>query len=169
MNKKKKNELYCFDIGNDKDVRLLKEDNKLSVVIPELSTKESLFPKEVTINIQQWWQLQQHVENTSEALITVIKGKEDVEFMHPLDRGLFIQVHSPYRCVTIREFTTVEHHNENWPKWNRPSYREYKLEAMRNGIAVRELEWKCVKEHMSTRNVMIDLQSFKAVRSDSLI
>jgi O-acetyl-ADP-ribose deacetylase (regulator of RNase III) len=34
---------------------------------------------------------------------------------------------------------------------------------MRNGIALRELEWKCVKEHMRTMNEMINLQSLKVI------
>jgi hypothetical protein len=155
--------LYCFEIGNDKDVRLLKTNNKLAIVIREISSEQSLFPNKVTIDTQQWFQLRRYVENTSKGLVNVVNGKGDVDFIHLLKGALFIQVHSPYKCVTIRDFISVSQYDQYTPNPERLTYNGHKLKAQRHGIALRELEWLCLKEHTKTVDEIINLQSFNFI------
>lgn len=167
-------ELYSFEIGNDKDVKVIKQDTKVVIVIREISTEQNSILNTVTIDHQEWHQFQQHLENASNALSKIVQGENDVEFMrrlsndnifmHFLSRGkLFIQVHSPYRCVTIREFVSVSYQDQQLPKAQRPICDGVKLKALKIGVALRELEWMCLKQHMKTINEIINLHNFNVI------
>jgi hypothetical protein len=74
-----------------------------------------------------------------------------------------MQIHSPYKCVTIRYFISVSQYDQYTPNPERLTYNGHKLKAQRYVIALRNLEWLCLKEHMETVDEMINLQSFNVI------
>jgi hypothetical protein len=155
-------ELYSLELGNNRKLRIVKEDIVLSIIIRQIEDEFVEFPAGIRLNVKQWRQLQLFAENASKALKDVEEGNTNTDCFHELGEELYVQVHSPFKCATIRKFVSAPYYDRELPKPHCPVYNGRKLCPTKDGISHRPLEWLYVREHMGIINEIISQQSVYA-------
>jgi hypothetical protein len=152
-------ELYSLELGNNRKLIIVKEDDLLSIIIRQFEDECVEFTAGIRLNVKQWRQLQLVTENASKALQDVEEGKTNIDCFYELGEEIYVQVHSPFKCATIRKFVSAPYYDRELPKPHCPVYNGRKLCPTKDGISLRALEWLYVREHMEIINEIISKQS----------
>lgn len=138
--------IYLANLGNEREVRVCIVNNTKEIVIGELEGDDR---QGITLDRCQWTQLMGFAQNATKAMQSMQdEENSEINYMQDLGGDIYLQVHSPFRCVTVRKFVSAPYSDPLLPYPHCPAYKGKELCPTKDGISLRVLEWNRLTERL---------------------
>lgn len=94
--------IYLANLGNEREVRVCIVNNTKEIVIGELEGDDR---QGITLDRCQWTHSMRFAQNATKAMQSMQEEEEnsEVNYMQDLRGDIYLQVHSPFRYVTVKK------------------------------------------------------------------
>lgn len=142
--------LYLANLGNEREVRVCIVNNTKEIVTGELEGDDR---QGITLDRCQWTHLMWFAQNATKSMHSMQEENSEVNYMQNLGGGIYLQVHSPFRCVTVRKFVSSPYSDPFFfPIRIVQHTMGKKLCPTKDGISLRVLEWNCLTERLQLKS-----------------
>lgn len=124
-------------------------NNTKEIVIGELEGDDR---QGITLDRCQWTHFMCFAQNATKAMQRMQGENSEVNYMQDLGGDIYLQVHSPVRCVTVRKFVSAPYNDPLLPYPHCPTHKGKELCPTKDGISLRVVEWNRLTERLQLKS-----------------